>query len=66
MYLGGRLVLGSGSCWPQDFLFFTGFFSGAGAGAGVPAKLLPAMEPPNMLSSSKERGVMHSLSGMDS
>lgn len=26
-YLGGRLVLGSGSTWPQDFLFLADFFS---------------------------------------
>lgn len=47
MYLGGRFVLGSGSCWPHDFLFLTGFFSGA----GVP-EMLPFIDPPNMLSSS--------------
>jgi hypothetical protein len=47
IYLGGRFVLGSGNCWPQDFLFFIGFFSGA----GVP-EMLPPIEPPNMLSSS--------------
>jgi len=55
MYLGGRLVLGSGSCCPHDFLFLTGFFSGA----GVP-DILPPIEPPNMLSSSKDWGVMAS------
>lgn len=26
-YLGGRLVLGTGSSWPQDFLFLAGFLS---------------------------------------
>ena len=60
MYLGGRLVFGSGSCWPQDFLFLTGFFSGA----GVPAVLPPFIDPPNMLSSSYERGVMTSDGSM--
>lgn len=50
MYLGGKFVLGSGNCWPQDFRFLTGFFSGA----GVPA-LLPSIESPN--SSSNDRGV---------
>lgn len=54
-YLGGRFVLGSGSCCPQDFLFFTGFFSGA----GVPS-ILPFMSSPNMLSSSYDGGVMAS------
>lgn len=35
-YLGGRLVLGTGSSWPQDFLFFAGFFSSSliSSGAG--------------------------------
>lgn len=50
MYLGGRLVFGSGSCWPQDFRFFTGFFSGAGEPDSISS--------PNMLSSSNDRGVM--------
>lgn len=26
-YLGGKFVLGTGNSWPQDFLFFAGFFS---------------------------------------
>jgi hypothetical protein len=54
------LVFGSGSCWPQDFLFFTGFFSGA----GVPAMLPSFIDPPNMLSSSNDRGVMTSDGSM--
>lgn len=61
MYLGGRFVFGSGNCWPQDFLFFTCFFSGA----GVPATL-PPLEPPNMLSSSNDSGLISSLLSMDS
>lgn len=28
IYLGGRLVFGSGSCWPHDLRFLTTFFSG--------------------------------------
>ena len=60
MYLGGRFVLGSGNCCPQDFLFFTGFFSGA----GVPAMLPSITESPNMLSSSNDCGVMASFGFM--
>jgi hypothetical protein len=58
-HLGGKLVLGSGNCWPQDFLFFTGFFSGA----GVPATL-PSVDPPNTLSALYDCGVMTSLGSM--
>jgi hypothetical protein len=57
MYLGGRLVLGSGNCCPQDFLFFTCFFSGA----GVPGSIESLK-----LSSSYDCGVMASIGLMAS
>lgn len=60
MYLGGRLVLGSGNCCPHDFLFLTGFFSGA----GVP-ETLGSIEPLK-LSSSYDCGVMTSVGLMAS
>lgn len=63
MYLGGRLVLGSGSCWPQDLRFLTGFFSGA----GVPStETLPRTESPNRLDSSSHGGVIHSVAWRES
>lgn len=33
-YRGGRLVLGTGSSWPHDFLFFVGFFSSWSSSTG--------------------------------
>lgn len=33
-FLGGRLVFGSGSTWPQDFLFLVGFLSPDSSGSG--------------------------------
>lgn len=47
--------MGSGSCCPQDFRFFTGFFSGAGESLET---LSPRIDPPNMLSPSNDWGVM--------
>jgi len=49
-YLGGRLVFGSGSCCPQDFLFLTGFVSSWAGDDGT-------MSSPNIESSSKDCGV---------
>lgn len=46
-YLGGRLVFGVGNSWPQDFLFFVGFFSSFSPftlGSGDAMKVVSAKE----------------------
>ncbi len=55
------MVLGSGNCWPQDFLFSKDFFSGA----DVPARL-PSIESWNTSSSWYDSGVMASLGSIES
>lgn len=61
-YLGGRFVVGVGSCWPQDFLFLAGFFSSSSfltlaspaAGAGVANSEGEELREPIMLSDPDE------------
>lgn len=53
------MVFGSGSTWPQDFLFLTGFFSdsevGAGGGGAVRAVCVSAVMPAASMERSEGR-----------
>jgi hypothetical protein len=63
VYLGGRLVLGSGRTCPHDFLFLAGFFSGedvSGRGTASPE----SADISGLLSSANDWGDMISCGFM--
>ena len=59
LYLGGRLVVGAGSCWPHDLRFlvcFSSFLSVLEVGGGVDSNEVASGEMVSL--KSKDSGVM--------